>query len=69
LRDFPAEVQSYVAFAVAINASSTDLVLERILEIDPELKSWTDVQLRNTGSNKSLSANEVVAQIKSAARR
>ena len=69
LRDFSAEVQSYVAFAVAINASSTDLVLERILKIDPELKSWTDVQLRNTGSNKSLSANEVVAQIKSAARR
>jgi hypothetical protein len=69
LEDFPAEVQSYVAFAVAVNASSTDLVLEQTLKIDPELKSWTDTQLRNTRSNKSLSANEVVAQIKSVARR
>lgn len=69
LSKYPAEVQSYVAFAVAVNPSSSDAVLDQIQTIAPSLQGWAGVQLRNTQSSTSLPADEVVAQIKRAAQR
>jgi hypothetical protein len=69
LSNFPAEVQSYVAFAVAVNPSSSNEVLAQIQAIDPSSQAWTDVQLRNTQTSESLPADEVVAQINTVAKR
>ncbi len=69
LSDFPAEVQSYVAFAVAVNPSSSPVVLAELEKIDLNLPTWTNVQGRTTKTNDPLPAATVVTQIKLASKR
>jgi hypothetical protein len=69
LSKYPAEVQSYVAFAVAVNPSSSDAVLAQIQALDSSLSAWTDVQARNMQTSDSLPPDSVVSQIKSVAQR
>ena len=69
LSKYPAEVQSYVAFAVAVNPSSSDAVLAQIQAIDPSVQAWTDVQARNMQTSDPLLSDSVVSQIKLAAKR
>jgi hypothetical protein len=69
LSEYPAEVQSYIAFAVAVNPSASEEVLAILAGIDASHDSWSEIQLRTTQTVESIEASAVVNMIKLVAKR